>query len=474
MKYTTVIGLEIHLETKTKSKMFSNSPSTFDAAPNTRVTSLDLGEPGTLPTVNKEAIKKAIMMCSALNMKIDNVIRFDRKNYFYADLPKGYQITQQEYPIGSDGYVTIHMEDESERKIELERLHMEEDTAKQIHYPEYTLLDYNRAGTPLVEIVTKPVIRSGYEAMKYVEKIRAIAQYLGISDGKMEEGSLRCDVNISLMPEGSKVFGTKVEIKNLNSIANVRKAIEFEMIRQAEALDRGETILQETRRFDEASKGTVVMRLKTDAVDYKYFREDNILPITLSKKFVDEVIKNSPESPDTKYNRYTKEFGISHLDATKILENIDLCAYYDEVVKYTKQYKAAYNFIKGEISAYLNSKELSFKDFTFDKRVLGKLFNLLGTGEINNKTGREIFAALLEGKNLDDLLKANKDSGISDADLTKLINDILNENAQSIEDFKTGRDRAFGFLVGQVMKLSQGKADPRKANEILTSELKKR
>lgn len=473
MKYDVTIGLEIHLETKTKTKMFSGAPSNFNTTPNMNIQSLDLGEPGSLPTVNKEAVRKAIMMCHVLHMEIDSLLRFDRKNYFYADLPKGYQITQQDYPIGSGGYVLIHLEDGQEKRIELERLHMEEDTAKQIHFADYTLLDYNRSGTPLVEIVTKPVIQNGYEAMKYVEKIRSIAQFLNISDGKMEEGSLRCDVNISLKPEGSKTLGTKVEIKNLNSIANVRKAIEFEIERQSTILDENGEIFQETRRFDESIRGTVLMRLKTDAVDYKYFRETNILPIQLSETFIKETIEGAPEGPDEKYSRYTKEYKLNHLEASKILENMAFTLYFDEIAKLTRNYREAYNFLKGEVSAYVNAKEISFNEVPIKKEDLAKLFDYLGEGKINNKSAREFFEKMLNGAKIEKLYEESQKNAMSEDDIRRIVLEVLKENEQSIIDYKNGKDRAFGFLVGQVMKKSQGKADPQVSNGILRDELNK-
>ena len=473
-QYETVIGLEIHLETKTKSKMFSNGPVSFDASPNSSVVSLDLGEPGSLPTVNKEAVRNALAMCVALHMEIDPVLRFDRKNYFYADLPKGFQITQQEFPIGVGGYVTIHDEEGNPIKIALERLHMEEDTAKQIHFADYTLLDFNRAGTPLVEIVTKPVIKNGYEAMKYVEKIRAISQYLNVSDGKMEEGSLRCDVNISVRQIGQKELGTKVEIKNLNSIANVKKAIDFETERQIDIIENGGTVLQETRRYDESQRATVLMRMKTDAVDYKYFREGNILPIKISSHFILKVIRETPESPDRKYDRYRRVFGLSHLEAVKLLENQALALYFDEISLLTSYFQIASNFLKGEVCAYLNSNGMTFSELPISKENLSYIFDLIGERKISNKTARELFIATIEGANPHILYEQMKNNVIDEVELTIIINEILDSNKQSIDDFKAGRDRAFGFLVGQIMKQTQGKADPQLANRILKEQLQTR
>ena len=473
-KYEPVIGLEIHLETKTRSKMFSSAPVTYNCSPNSEVVSLDLGEPGSLPTVNKEAVSKALQMCSALHMQIDPVVRFDRKNYFYADLPKGYQITQNEFPIGRNGYVLIHSESGEPITIALERLHMEEDTAKQIHFADYTLLDFNRAGNPLVEIVTKPVIRTAFEAMKYVEKIRMIAQYLEISDGKMEEGSLRCDVNISIRPTGETKLGTKVEIKNLNSIANVGKAIEFEIERQTQALESGEIILQETRRFDENTRSTLVMRLKTDAVDYKYFRECNILPISLTDRFIIDSIADSKETPDKKYLRYTSGFGLSHLEAIKILENRELSLYFDALATHTDQYLSASNFLKGEVNAFLNANELSYDQLPITIQDLAYIVDILGKGLINNKTAREFFNEVIQtGANPFVLYEQSVAQAMSDDELSLIITTILNENEQSILDYKSGKDRAFGFLIGQIMKRTAGKANPQKTNQILREMLNK-
>ena len=315
MNFEAVIGLEIHVEMKTKSKMFSSAPINFSDEPNTDTTYLDFAFPGTMPVVNKEAVRKAIQMCNALHMEIDDELWFDRKNYFYSDLPKGYQITQQARPIGKNGYLEIEIDGEK-RKIGIERLHMEEDTCKQTHFNDYTLLDYNRAGIPLIEIVSLPVMHTGLEARKYVEKIREFVTFSGVSDGKMEEGSLRCDVNISLRPYGSDKFGTKVEIKNLNSIANIEKAIDYEILRQSRLLFKGEDIIQETRRFDEAKKETILMRVKTDAVDYKYFTEPNITPIKLSKEIPNSFI---PSQFENDYN------ALSHYETTsrEILDALD-------------------------------------------------------------------------------------------------------------------------------------------------------
>ena len=323
MNFEPVIGLEIHVELKTKSKMFSNAPVTYGKEPNTQTVPLDLAFPGTMPTVNKEAVIYAIRVSNALHMSIDHELHFDRKNYFYSDLPKGYQITQNLRPIGSNGYLEIEVGGIVKR-IGIERLHIEEDTCKQLHFNDFTLLNYNRAGTPLVEIVSRPELRSGEEAMKYVEKIRSIVVYSDVSDGKMEEGSLRCDVNISLRPFGSEKFGTKVEIKNINSISYIQKAVDFEIARQTKMLLNNEPIRQETRRYDSAKDETILMRVKTDAVDYKYFPEDNITPIKLSDEFVNDAINSCPELADSKVNRYINQYGLSAYDASLLIADKDV------------------------------------------------------------------------------------------------------------------------------------------------------
>ena len=351
MNFEAVIGIEIHVEMKTKSKMFSSAPVLFGAEPNTLVQPLDIAFPGTMPVVNKQAVINAIRVSNALHMTIDDELWFDRKNYFYSDLPKGFQITQDKRPIGKNGYVTIKV-DGKEKQIEIERLHMEEDTCKQLHLSNYSLLDYNRAGTPLVEIVSRPNIRSGEEAMKYVEQIRSIVQYTNVSDGKMEEGSLRCDVNISLRPIGQDKFGTKVEIKNLNSLSNVEKAIEFEIIRQQQLLLAGIPVEQETRRFDEIRKETVLMRKKTDAVDYKYFTEPNITPIKLSKEFIENAINTCPELASSKKNRYMNDLGLSEYDADTILMDKDMSNYFDETLKSSANPKLLVNWVMVDVAAY--------------------------------------------------------------------------------------------------------------------------
>ena len=475
MNFEAVIGIEIHVEMKTKSKMFSSAPVLFGAEPNTLVRPLDIAFPGTMPLVNKQAVINAIRVSNALHMSIDNELWFDRKNYFYSDLPKGFQITQDKRPIGRDGYVEIKTKNGIKR-IEIERLHMEEDTCKQLHMSNYSLLDYNRAGTPLVEIVSRPNIRSGEEAMKYVEQIKSIVQFTDVSDGKMEEGSLRCDVNISLRPIGSEKFGTKVEIKNLNSLSNVEKAIEFEIIRQQKLLLAGTPVEQETRRFDEMRKETVLMRKKTDAVDYKYFTEPNITPIKLSDEFIKNAIETCPELASSKRNRYINDLKLSEYDADILLQDKAVSEYFDETINYNANPKLLVNWIMVDIASYLNKNNYSISDLKLSPEHLSDLVKLISEGKISSKQAKDVFLDIVE-TNASPIDVANKLGIVQMSDenaIMDLVIEALNENPQAIEDFKNGKDRAVGFLVGQIMKKSRGKANPAMTSKLVIQELKKR
>ena len=474
MEFEAVIGLEIHVEMKTKSKMFSSGPVSYGEDPNTEVNVVDMGFPGVMPVVNKQAVINAIRVSNALHMSIDDVVMFERKNYFYSDLPKGYQITQQFRPIGSNGYLIINTS-QGERKIGIERLHMEEDTCKQLHSWDFSLLDYNRAGIPLIEIVSRPDLRTGEEAAKYVEKIRSIVSFLDVSDGKMEEGSLRCDVNISLREKGTEKFGTKVEIKNLNSIANIQKAIDFEISRQSIILDFGGVIEQETRRFDEGSKETVLMRVKTDAVDYKYFTEPNIAPIKLSKEFIDEAIRTSPELAEVKLERY-KSLGLNEYDSNLLLADKDISNYYDEAIKSGANPKLLANWIIGDVQSVLNKDGISIKSFKISPSLLGELVILIEQGKVSNKQAREFFVKMIENPiSPKKLLEESGTSLISDEDTLKaIVKEVVDANEQSVIDYKNGKDRALGFIVGQIMKKTQGKANPGLTSKLVLEEIKRR
>ena len=475
MNFEVVIGLEVHCELKTKSKMFSGSPVSFGEAPNTKVNIVDMGMTGAMPVLNKSGVEYAIRVCGALNMEIDELVCFDRKNYYYSDLPKGFQITQDRRPIGRNGTMKIEV-DGQKQVIEIERLHMEEDTAKQFHFDDYSLIDYNRAGIPLIEIVTKPTIRSGKAAAAYLEKLRQILLFTDVSDAKMEEGSMRCDVNVSIRPFGSDKFGTRTEIKNLNSISNVQKAIEYEVARQEKVLITGGQVLQETRRYDEDKKETVVMRAKGDAVDYKYYPEPNILPIRLDHQWVQDIIANIPEMPESRVERYINEYRIPKTDALILVQTKEISDFFDSIVTYTEHYKIACNWLLGEVQAYLNKNNLIISDTLLTPEYLAKMINYIQDGTISSKQGKKVFEILMaEGKDPEVIIEENNMKQISSPEeLTKIINEVLDANPQSIEDYGNGKDRAVGFLVGQIMKKTGGQANPGLTSKLLIELLKER
>lgn len=476
MNFEAVIGLEIHVEMKTKSKMFSASPNSFSRNPNTEITPFDMAYPGTMPLVNKQAVINAIRVANALHMTIDPLVRFDRKNYFYSDLPKGFQITQQFHPIGRDGYLDVKGKNGETKRIRIERIHMEEDTCKQLHFADYSLLDYNRAGVPLVEIVSLPDMRNGTEAMHYVEAIRNIVLYSGTSDGKMEEGSLRCDVNISIRPYGSEEFGTKVELKNLNSTKNIETALDYEIARQSACLLSGVPVQQETRRFDEASGKTVLMRVKTDAVDYKYFPEPNIVPIRLSDEFVQKAIDTCPELYDAKKARYVSA-GLSETDADILLANMDMALYFEKAIaKNEKLAKVIANFLIVEANSYLNKNGISMKEFPLPPETLDEIASMQNDG-YTHKQCADIFFYCLEnnmGAEEARLAKHIEKQVSDDGAVLGFVSAVLDANPQSVADFKAGKDRAKGFLIGQVMKAAKGKVNPAAVAKVMAEELAKR
>lgn len=475
MNFEAVIGLEIHVQQKTKSKMFSSAPNSFSRDPNTQVAPLDMAFPGTMPVVNKQAVINAIRVANALHMEIDHTLYFDRKNYFYSDLPKGFQITQQRRPIGKNGYVMVDTPN-GKKRIGIERIHMEEDTCKQEHFMDYSLLDYNRAGVPLCEIVSLPEISNGVEAREYAEAIRNIVVYSGTSDGKMEEGSMRCDTNISLRPYGQKEFGTKVEIKNINSFKNIELAIEYEMKRQSQLLLQGIKIQQETRRWDEASGKTVLMRVKTDAVDYKYFCEPNITPIHLSDEFVQDAIDTCPELYDSKKERYLKA-GLSDADANVILANPKMAAYFEEGLAKVSNAKDLANFLIVEINSYLNKNEIVIENLKLSPLTLGEIVSYQEKGGLSHKQCTDILNKVLEegcspeeAKSTLHIVAQVSDSSV----IMGFVTEVLDKNPQSIQDFKNGNQRVLGFLVGQIMKASHGKVNPAEVSKTLRQELDKR
>ena len=473
MKYETVIGIEIHCELKTATKMFSSAPVTFARHPNSCVNEIDLAHPGTLPSVNKNAIIQAIKACSVLNLTIDPLLRFDRKNYYYPDLSKGFQITQQFHPIGTNGHVTLTTS-LGEKSVRINRLHLEEDTAKQFHYTTETWIDYNRAGTPLVEIVSEPDMRNAEEALAYVEKIRAMLNYLGVSDVKMEEGSLRCDINLSLRPFGQEEYGVKTEIKNLNSLNNIKIAIESEILRQTALLESGEGVQQATRRYDDVMKTTILMRKKEGTVDYKYFPEPNIPPIRLSQVWIDKILSALPELPEARYERYLS-IGLSDYDAKVLTQNKILSDFYDQVLTFTNQTKIAANWCISELPALVDAQTLFSDANKLTPQNLADMINGIQAGTISSKQAKVVFPHLITGELFDAIvdrlgLKQVSDSG----ELLKIIVETLDQQAQSVSDYHNGKDRALGFLVGQVMKKSKGQANPAMTSQLIVEELAKR
>ncbi len=474
MTYDVTIGIEIHVQLKTATKMFSGAPTSFGRKANTCVNEIDLGHPGTLPEVNKEAVHKAIQACTALHLTIDPLVQFDRKNYYYSDLPKGYQITQQFHPIGRDGYVEIESNGKT-KKIRIERIHMEEDTAKQFHLSKFSLLDFNRAGTPLIEIVSKPDMKNGAEAEAYVEALRQTLYYIGVSDVKMEEGSMRCDVNISLAPKGSDKLGVKNEIKNINSISHIGKAVEYEIKRQSELLDAGEKVHQETRRFDDKTNTTILMREKEGAVDYKYFPEPNIFPIRLDEQWIKNIQANIPELPESRKKRYKHDYDLSDHDIHVLISNKEMSDYFEQVLKFSKNPKAVCNWLLGEISAWLNKHEKNINDVQLDPKLLAKLVKIIDDGIVSNAQAKKLIDDLMIGKDPALVAKEKGLVQVSDNDTIKqMVLSIFDKNPQAIEDFKNGKDKAVGYLVGQVMKQSRGQANPQMVNDCVRELLKEK
>lgn len=471
MKYEAIIGLELHIEMKTNSKMFSSAPVGFGGEPNSRVAPLDMAFPGAMPLVNKQAVINGIRLANVLHMTIDHEVWFDRKNYFYSDLAKGYQLTQFYRPLGTNGYIEL----DKDKRVSIEKLILEEDTCKQIHYDNYSALDYNRSGIPLIELVSKPELSSGEDAMRYVEKIRSMVMFLNISNGKMEEGSLRCDVNISIREKGSDILGAKVEIKNLNTLANIKKAIEYEVDRQIKLVSKGESIIQETRRFDEHKNQTINMRLKTDSIDYKYFVDPTVLPIVLKNEFIQEAIDTSPELKEERFNRY-KKLGLSDYDASLLLNDKEVSDYFDEVIKLGASPKLSANWINVDVQTILKKNNYDIDEFSIRPDRLSSLIKLIEDKTINNKQAREIFFNMLKcSKGPKELISGNDNSRvISECEIKQLAIEILLKNPQLSSDFHGGKTRVVSYIVGQIMKMTDGKVDPSVVNVIVYEELLRR
>ena len=472
MEFEPVIGIEIHVELKSKTKMFSSAPTSFGQKPNSCAVYYDFAFPGTMPVVNKEAVSYGIKVCKALNMTINHTLYFDRKNYFYPDLPKGYQITQQFDPIGRDGYLLIETKD-GEKKVTIEQAHLEEDTAKQLHLNDISLVDFNRCGTPLIEIVSNPDMHSGEEAMKYVEAIREIVTYLEVSDGKMENGSLRCDINISLREKGSKKLGVKTECKNLNTISNIKAAVDYEIARQRELLNKGENITQETRRYDETLKKTVIMRKKTDAIDYKYFREPNIIPIDLDDDFINDAIYSMNKLP-YQYKKDFKAIGLSNYEIELLLKDRQVVCYFEDCLALgVKNPSVLVSLISGDIMGYLNKNGKTFKDLNVSKENMVYLVNALEEKKINSKQGKIVLEKMLvENRDSKEIISSLGLQMLSDEKaIEKIVDIVIKENKQVVDDYQRGKDHGLGYLVGQVMKMSKGQANPIIAKKLIIEKI---
>ena len=471
--YIPTIGIEVHCELKTQTKIFSPSKNGYGQMANSLTNVVDLGYPGTLPTINSEVINLAIKAAHVLNCKIRKRMHFDRKNYFYPDNPKNYQITQFDTPIGYDGYVEIELNG-IKKKIEIEEMHIEEDTCKSIHRGTKTLLDFNRAGVPLIEIVTKPCMESGEEAKLYLEKLKELLLYSNISDCKMEEGSMRADANVSIRKSIDSSLGTKCEIKNIGSISNVKLAIEKEIERQSTLLDNGESFKEETRRFDDKLNDTILMRVKETGNDYRYFPEPDIPYIVLTDEMINSAISSLPMLPDERRKIYVSK-GISEINANKLIANRSLSDYLNKFIDIDLNFKEASNLLLGDISFYLNREEKEIYDtkLTIDK--FSDLVKKMEDNTLTSKNLKDILDKILESdKSIDQIIKECGISNITDSNMLRdIVLKVINDNPDSVNDYKAGKDRAIKYLMGQIMKETKGSANPKLVNEILEIELNK-
>ncbi|MDJ0508388.1 MAG: Asp-tRNA(Asn)/Glu-tRNA(Gln) amidotransferase subunit GatB [Crocosphaera sp.] len=484
-KYEAIIGLETHCQLNTTSKIFCNCSTQFDSPPNTNVCPVCLGYPGVLPVLNEEVLASAVKLGLALNAKIAPYSKFDRKQYFYPDLPKNYQISQYDLPIVEDGHLEIELVDKktkdvTRKTIGITRLHMEEDAGKLVHAGSdrlagstHSLVDFNRTGVPLLEIVSEPDIRTGQEAAEYAQELRRLVRYLGISDGNMQEGSLRCDVNISVRPVGQKEFGTKVEIKNMNSFSAIQKAIEYEIERQIEAVENGEPIYQETRLWDESNQETISMRKKEGSSDYRYFPEPDLPPLVVSKEQLNTWKEALPELPAEKRQRYEEELGLSAYDARVLTDDREVAQYYESAVNTGADAKLVANWVTQDIAAHLNNNKLSITEIALKPNSLGELVQLIEKGTISGKIAKEILPELLEkGGSPKAIVESKGMTQISDpGEIEKVITALMEANPSEVEKYRGGKKKLKGFFVGQVMKQTGGKADPKLTNQLLGKKL---
>ena len=473
-KWEVVIGLEVHAQVTSNSKLFSGSSTKFGAEPNTQVSLVDSAFPGMLPVINEYCIQQAVKTGLGLNAKINSYSVFDRKNYFYADLPQGYQISQYKNPIVGEGKITLDLPNGT-KTIGIERLHLEQDAGKSIHDldPNNTYVDLNRSGVALMEIVSKPDLRSPDEVNAYIKKLRSIMRYLGTCDGNMQEGSLRADVNVSVRKEGDKELGTRCEIKNVNSIKFMQMAIAYEAQRQVELLESGKSIDQETRLFDTKKNETRSMRSKEDAHDYRYFPDPDLLPLNLDKELIENIKKNLPELPDQKKERFIKDYSLNAYEANVLVSEKEISDYFEEVIK-NSDIKLAKNWIMGDLFASLNDKNISISESPVTAKKMSQLIDSISSGIISGRTAKEVFEVMKEtGEEPNKIIESKGLQQKSDPkELEAIIEKILTENKDKVDQYKSGKDKLFGFFVGQVMKVSGGKANPQLVNEILKKKLK--
>ncbi len=475
MEYEAVIGLEVHIQLLTKTKIFCGCSTDFGAPPNTHVCPVCMGMPGVLPVLNKKVVEYAIKLGLALNCRINKFSRFARKNYFYPDLPKGYQISQYELPILEGGAVEIFING-GYKKIALERIHMEEDAGKTVHKPDGSYVDFNRAGVPLLEIVSKPVMHSPEEAGEYLKSLRRIVRYLGICDGNMEEGSLRCDANVSVRIKGEDKLGTKTELKNMNSFKHVEKALEYEIERQIDVLKEGGKVIQQTRLWDEKSGITKPMRSKEESFEYRYFPDPDLVPLIIDDKWIDDVRKTLPELPKEKLERFIEEYGIKPEDARVLVEERELAEYFERAAKESKEPQSVANWILSELLGYLNRDGKEIKDTLIKPEQIGKLVELVEKGIISGKIAKTVFKEMYNSG--DDPEKIVKEKGliqITDrGEIEKLVEEVLESNPKAVEQYKAGKKNTIGFFVGQIMKKTKGKANPKIVNELLVKKLEEK
>ena len=476
MEWETVIGLEVHVQLSTESKLFSSAPTQFGAEPNTQANIYDLALPGVLPVLNRDALKHAVKFGLAINATISNTSIFDRKNYFYPDLPKGYQISQLDFPTVGKGSLTITLEDGEEKIIGVTRAHMEEDAGKSLHEDFHGMsgIDLNRAGTPLLEIVSEPDLRSAREAVTYLKKLHSIIRYLDISDAIMAQGSMRCDANVSIRPMGETELGTRTEIKNINSFRFVEKAINYEVQRQQDIIQDGGRIVQETRLYDSRRDETRTMRSKEVANDYRYFPEPDLLPIVIDQAFVNSIRATLPELPDAKKTRFAKEFGLNDYDASVLTNNRDMADYFECVAKSSGDAKLAANWVAGELQALLKKNNWEIKESPIQADRLATLIARIKDNTISGKIAKTVFEAMIkDSSNVDDIIEAKGLKQVTDiGEIAKLVNEVIVNNPEQVEQFREGKEQVLSYLVGQAMKLSRGKANPAQVNQILREKLK--